>query len=101
MNSKQTNFLAGIQNHAYYSSVLYSRAFTFREQFQEDFIAGKTNDISIEDLSQYGFTYTNVLSYVNQNLLQYQNFWTNKSVGTAEYGKFARAVMSNDRLVII
>lgn len=99
MNGKQLNFIEAMREHAFVGSVMNARSFTLLEMWQEDFLSGKPNALDIVVLDSYGFTYTNLQQYANQNLVQFQNFWKNSAVATAEYGKFARVIMNTNKLV--
>lgn len=93
LNSLQLNFIAQIQALATSLKEAHASSFELKQAFDENFSTGDDNDLSVEDLTEFGFDYTAIQTFCNQVCVQFPNFWTGSAVTTREYGQDSRAIM--------
>lgn len=98
VNKKQENFLSNLTNQAQVQANAYAKAFSFRQEYNENFAITKTYDLldMSTDLLKvfYGVTVGKIDDFISRNCRGYTRFWTDEAVDTQEHGKQARAIMN-------
>lgn len=95
-NTKQSTFIAKMQEVATKLQRLYGECFNIYESFQEEFQNSQSNNLNdpdlVDELAAKGFNYTNIAEFCNQAALNYINYYTSSSVTTREFGKDIRKI---------
>jgi hypothetical protein len=77
----------------------HAKAFSFKQEFAENFDVGKPYDLlgmSTDLLTVfYGVTVDKIEKFISRNCADYINYWNNQTVNTQEHGKQARAIMNS------
>lgn len=99
VNKKQENFLTNVTTYAATQVSSYAKAFSFKQEFKENFDIGKTYNLANMSANIlkvfYGVTVDKIEKFITRNCSEYIKYWQNQVVDTQEHGNQARAIMNS------